>query len=274
MVDFERLKGASASLTHDEIIESTQLVIDTFKEFRDELMESYGNTAHISKQDNSPVTELDIKVETTLRQRLEKTYPHIGFHGEETAARDGTVDALWIVDPIDGTSSFVHGLPYCTNMAALIVDGETVAAVIYQFPTDDLYTAFKNEGAYKNNIRISVKNTPLSDSIVFSGSFVYKNLYHIFQPHSIGVYAPVGASGYEFSRLAEGSIQAVTKLRCKSQIHDDAPGVLIAREAGAQIMSFEEGEYSYKTLSFVIGTPNIMEIVRESRKNIERIITQ
>lgn len=260
------------SLSQKEIIESTQLVIDTFKEFRSELMESYGKVAHLSKQDNSPVTELDIKVETTLRQRLEDNYPHIGFHGEETDDRKGTVDALWIVDPIDGTSSFVHGLPYCTNMAGLVVDGETVAAVIYQFPTDELYTAFKGQGAFRNDVKIAVKNTELADSIVFVNSFVYRHLYHIFEPHKTGVYAPLGASGYEFTRLANGNIQGVTKLRCGSQIHDDVPGVLIAREAGAEIISFEQENYTYDTLSFVIGTPNFIKIVKDSQNEISEII--
>lgn len=262
------------SLSQTEIIESTQLVIDTFREFRNELMESYGKIEHISKADSSPVTELDIKVEKRLKERLRNNFPSIGFHGEETDDIQGSSGALWIVDPIDGTSSFVHGLPYCTNMAALVVDGETVSSVIYQFPTDELYTATKGGGAFKNDEKIFVKNTPLSDSIIFSGSFVYRNMYHIFEPHNIGVFAPIGASGYEFTRLAQGSIQGITKLRCKSQIHDDAPGVLLAREAGAIVRSFEDTEYTYKTLSFVIGTPNIMKIIDDANEEILHCINE
>ncbi|MDN5274464.1 MAG: inositol monophosphatase, monophosphatase [Candidatus Saccharibacteria bacterium] len=259
-------------LSSREITGSLKLIIDTFKELRPELMRYYGNIDHTSKEDDSPVTELDVRVETILKERLAKEYPHIGFHGEETDDLPSASGATWIVDPIDGTLSFMHGLPYCTNMAGLVVDGEAVAAAIYQFPSDDLYTAVKGEGAYKNSEKISVKNTPLDDSLVFAGSFVYKNLYSLLKPHKIGVSAPIGASGYEFTRLAQGSIQGVTKLRCHSKMHDDVPGVLIAREAGAKVISFEAEEYTYEAVSFVIGTPNLMNVIEEHYDAIYEII--
>lgn len=261
-------------LSKEVIRESQQLVIEVFKGFREELMQSYGNIEHISKGDRSPVTELDVKVETAIKNRLAVAYPEIGFHGEETEGVAGTTDATWIIDPIDGTSSFVHGLPYCTNMAGLVVDGITVASVIYQFATDDLYTAVRGEGAYKNGERIYVKNTALNDSIVFSGSFVYRSLYPVFKPYRIGVYAPLGASGYEFTRLAQGSIQAVTKLRCGSMMHDNVPGVLLVQEAGGEIVSFEDGDYSPSTLNFVAASPNVTEIIKSQHEEITRLIAK
>lgn len=261
-------------LPQSRIEGSLKLVIDTFKKLRPELMHFYGNVDHISKYDDSPVTELDVKVEEAIKSRLNKEYPEIGFHGEETEDTPSTCSATWIVDPIDGTSSFIHGLPYCTNMAGLVVDGEIVASVIFQFPTNDLYTALKGKGAYKNNERISIKNTDLNNSLVFSGSFAYKNLYSLLKPHKIGLYSPLGASGYEFTRLAQGSIQGVTKIRCGSQIHDDVPGVLIAKEAGAEIMSFEEGNYNYKTLSFIIGTPKFIDVIKQNYDIIAKIIAE
>ncbi len=258
----------------DRIIrKSQQLVMNVFSEFRDELMSAYGNISHESKENDSPVTELDIRVETVIKQRLASEYPEIGFHGEETEDVAGTSGATWIVDPIDGTSSFVHGLPYCTNMAGLVVDGVTVASIIYQFPTDDMYTAFRGEGAFKNGERIRVKNTEPDNSIIFSGSFAYKNRHHIFAPFKIGVYAPLGASGYEFTRLAQGSIQGVTKLKCGSMMHDNVPGVLLVEEAGGKIVSFESGDYNPETLSFVAASPNVAKIIVDNHDEISRIIS-
>lgn len=261
------------SISHEVIYKSQQVVIDVFKGFREELMQSYGNISHDSKGDGSPVTELDVKVESAIKARLLAEFPEIGFHGEETADVSGSEDATWIIDPIDGTSSFVHGLPYCTNMAGLVVDGVTVACVIYQFVTDDLFTAVRGEGAYKNGERIYVRNTELNDSIVFASSFPYKNLYHIFSPHRIGIFAPLGASGYEFTRLAQGSIQAVTKLRCGSMMHDDVPGVLLVQEAGGEIISFEGEDYTFQTLNFVAASPNVAAVVRDNYDEIKSIIT-
>lgn len=254
--------------------ESQQLVIETFLGFREELMQSYGNIEHRSKKDGSPVTELDVKIETTLKEKLATEYPEIGFYGEETGKVVGSIDATWVVDPIDGTSSFIHGLSYCTNMAGLVVDGVTVASVIYQFVTGDLYTAIRGEGAYKNGERIYVGNAELADSIIFSGPFVYINLYDVFKDHRIGVYAPLGASGYEYTRLAQGSIQAVTKLRCVSQVHDNVPGVLLAQEAGAEIVSFETTDYQWDGLSFVAATPNVAKVVRDNYDAIKAIISK
>lgn len=261
------------SLTNTTIRESQQLVIDVFTSFREELMQSYGNIGHDSKGDGSPVTELDLKVETALKDKLLAQYPEIGFRGEETGTAAGTVDATWIVDPIDGTSSFTHGLPYCTNMAGLVVNGVVVACVIYQFVTEDLYTAIRGDGAYKNGERIHIKNTELDDSIVFGGPFVLRSLYSIFNKHKIAVYAPLGASGYEYTRLAQGSIQAVTKLRSYSMVHDNVPGVLLAQEAGAEIISFEAGEYKWDSLSFVAATPNVAQIVRNSYDAMKEIVS-
>jgi myo-inositol-1(or 4)-monophosphatase len=261
------------TLSAATIRQSQQLVIDVFKSFREELMQSYGTIEHTAKRDGSPVTELDIKIEMALKKQLAEYYPEIGFQGEETDAVPGTADATWIVDPIDGTSSFIHGLPYCMNMAGLVVEGKTVACVLYQFATGDLYTAIRGEGAYKNGKRIAVKNVTLDNSIMFVSSFVYKNLYHLFNAHNIRVFAPLGASGYEFTRLAQGSIQGVTKLHCGAQIHDDVPGVLLVQEAGGEIVSFERDQYDYKTLSFVAGTSNVIVVVRENYYEIKKIIT-
>lgn len=255
-----------------EIEASLGLVIDTFKEFRDELLNHYGTIEHLSKADNSPVTELDVKIETTVKERLAEHYPHIGFHGEETDDTVGTSNATWIVDPIDGTSSFIHGLPFCTNMAGLVVDGEIVAAAIYQFATDELYTALKGQGAYKNGERIEIRDTPLNDSLVYTGAFAYKNIHPVLAPYSVGMYAPLGASGYEFICLANGNIQGVMKLGSGSQVHDIVPGALIAAEAGAQLLSFEVDRYVHTTRQMVACTPTLADAIKKHHSEIAVIL--
>ncbi|USN96266.1 MAG: inositol monophosphatase [Candidatus Nomurabacteria bacterium] len=260
-------------ISPEVIRESQQLVIDVFKSFRDELMESYGKIKHSSKQDGSPVTKLDVKIEQALKTKLADAYPDFGFHGEETDDVEGTIDATWFVDPIDGTRSFMHGLPDCSNMAGLVVDGVTVASVIYHFATDELYTAIRGLGAYRNGESIHINNTVLDDSIVFAGAVAYKDVYPVLSYSGLGMYAPIGASGYEFTRLAQGNIQGVTKLRSGSMLHDDIPGVLLVQEAGGEIVSFEGRDYDYKTLEFVAATPNVAKVVREQYDAIKKVIT-
>jgi fructose-1,6-bisphosphatase/inositol monophosphatase family enzyme len=257
------------SLTQDEINSSQQLVIDTFLGFRDELKVAFGNIHFTNKDDRSLVTELDLKVEQTLKEKLQGAFPAIGFHGEETDDVVGSSNALWIVDPIDATSSFVHGLPYCMNMAALVDDGELVASVLYDFVNDELFTAKRGQGSFKNGQPIHVADEPLDNSIVFGGSYAYKNIYKVLQPHGIGLYSPIGASGYEYSRLAQGNIQGVTKLNCKSQIHDNAPGILLVKEAGGVIIPFEQKDHEYQLLQLVACTPKLAEVFESERSAIE-----
>lgn len=260
--------------TKQEISDSRALIIDTFKEFRTELLASYGKVQHIAKGDNSPVTHLDIKLETTLKERLLAEFPDFGFKGEETDEVIGTNGATWYVDPIDGTSSFIHGLPYCSNMAGLVIDGEMVASVVYHFVPDELFTAFKGEGAFKNGVRISVNNTALNDSYVFSDAFSYLNIYKYFAPSQIKFYAPMGATGYLLTRVAQGSTQAACYLKSRIKHHDVIPGALLVLEAGGQAVSFTKEPFNYTSLKFIIGTPDVCRVATSHLPEIMDLISE
>lgn len=254
--------------SQQEIIGSHNLIIETFKGFRSELMRAYGKIDHYTKGDTSPVTLLDVKIETVLKDKLQQQFPDFGFKGEETDEVLSKNGATWFVDPIDGTASFIHGLPYCSNMAGLVVNDEIVASVIYHFAADELYTALKNEGAYKNGDRIFVKNTDLNNSFVFANSYAYKKVYKFFQPSGVKFYAPMGASGYFFTRIAQGSIQGACYLKANIKMHDTIPGALLVLEAGGEITSFNGSPFGYKCLDFLAGTHNICDLTKQNLKEI------
>lgn len=257
--------------TQQEITESHALIIDVFKEFRAELMESYGKIEHSAKGDESPVTLLDVKIETTLKDRLLARFPTFGFKGEETEEVTGTNGAIWLVDPIDSTSSFIHGLPYCSNMAGLIVGGEIVASVIYHFASDELFTALKGQGAYKNGEKIFVRNTPLNDSYVFADAYSYKNAYPFYASDKVKFFAPLGATGYFFTRLAQGSVQGISYLRANIKQHDIVAGILLSSEAGAEAVSFTDEPFDYTCLRFMMGTKSVCDLTRQHRDEIVKV---
>lgn len=246
--------------TQQQIIDSHALVIETFKSFRTELMQSYGNIAHDNKTDESPVTQLDIKIEQVLKEKLLAHFPMFGFKGEETEEVVGMHDATWYVDPIDSTISFIHGLPYCSNMAGLVVDGKIVASVIYHFATDEMYTAVKGQGAYKNGERIRVNDTTLDSSVVFADAFSYANLYRFYAPDRVRFYAPLGATGYFLTRIAQGSIQGACYLKANIKPHDVIPGALLVFEAGGEVASFTGEPFDYMCTRFMIGTKSILTL--------------
>ncbi len=104
------------------------------------------------KADNSYVTDIDRSVETFVRERLAERYPEYGFLGEEFG-RHGDVNApLWAVDPIDGTTNLVFGLPFWCVSIGLIVDGQPVAGAIYAPRTGDMFHAMRGKGAFCNDI--------------------------------------------------------------------------------------------------------------------------
>jgi myo-inositol-1(or 4)-monophosphatase len=254
--------------TQQEITGSHALIVDTFRGFRSELMQAYGNIDFSAKGDASPVTLLDIKIEIALKDKLLTQFPVFGFKGEETEEVVGPHNATWYVDPIDSTSSFVHGLPYCSNMAGLVVDGEIVASIIYHFVTDELFTAFKGEGAYRNGEQISVCNTDLNNSYVFADAYSYINVYDFYAPNGVKFYAPVGATGYFLTRVAQGNVQGACYLSAKIKQHDVIPGALLVAEAGGGTVSLTGQPFDYTCLRFMMGTKNICDLTTQQLDKI------
>ena len=254
------------------VADSQQLVIDVFKGFRDELLGAYGNIEFSRKNDASPVTRLDVTVEQALKNRLLDSFPELGFRGEETGV-SGNDHQYWLVDPIDSTSSFIRGIPFCTNMAALIQDDEAIAAVIYDFVTDTLYTAVKGEGSYENGQRIYVNSNRQADDM-----FVYSLSGHKFNElrktiSSIGArsYYPIGAAGNSYIMLATGKIDGVAVLNTKTNAHDNAPGLLLVSEAGGKIISFD-GKLGVGVQEFITGTPAVIDLISQHENDFRALV--
>jgi len=251
------------SLSDQQIVDSQALVISVFKSLRETLLSGYGNFDHTSKSDHSPVTVYDVEVEETLKSRLAGAFPEIGFTGEETGV-SGNTDTYWLVDPIDGTSSFIRGLPFCTNMAALVQDGQVIAAVIYDFVNDVLYTALKGQGALKDGTPIHVKERPAGDHFIYS-----------MTPSSIGpvkeslnelkmrTLLPVGAAGHTYMQLAEGKIDGILNLNKGYGLHDNAPGLFICEEAGVSVLQYDDNAGVYRN-QFILGSSIVVDSIEHS----------
>lgn len=251
-------------LTHDQIAESQALVIQVFKQLRPELLSVFGAIEFTRKKDTSQVTEWDIRVEKTLSAALKEHDDKVGFQGEETG-HAGNKDTYWLVDPIDGTSSFIRGLDFCTNMAALVHEGEVIAAVIYDFVNDIMYTAIKGEGALRNGVAMSVNQDRRAGNLI-AYSFSSRTFGLVREAlRELGVRSvlPVGAAGHFFVTLAEGKIDAVVSLGTLMGAYDIAPGMLIAEEAGAVVLSLDD-KSGVERHEFIIGSAYIVDAIERS----------
>lgn len=242
------------------IAQSEQLVQDTFREFRPELMRQYGKIAYDTKADHTQVTELDLRIEQELGKRMHAQFPMLGYGGEETGYALQTDKPYWLVDPIDSTNSFIRGLPNCTNMAAYIdEEGQAQRAIIYDFIEDHMYTAVRGEGAYRDGERLHVHARPLDQSVVYAGGHIRMHADHVRRMYEAGgaMYRPIGASGKTYILLAEGKIDGYYLLNAKPSPHDNAPGMLLAREAGAVVMTKDDEPWTIESGNFVVGTPEV-----------------
>lgn len=216
------------------------------------------------KEDQTIVTEADRAIETFIRQSVSQQFPNYGFIGEETEEHHKEVS--WIVDPIDGTVAFARNIPEFAIVISLKAKDETVFSCIYRPYLQELYTAFKNEGAFLDNKKITTSTvTSLENSLVsLDSGNIHKKVY----PQRILAILPryrvrIGHSAaVESSYVASGKVDALIKF--KQSVWDVAPEYLLMKEAGA-IITDEYGHpliinYSKESKHNYIATTNKIEI--------------
>jgi myo-inositol-1(or 4)-monophosphatase len=204
------------------------------------------------KQVNDFVTEVDQAAEAIIIETLLTAYPGHGIWAEESGHEHGAKDSefVWIIDPLDGTTNFIHGLPtYCVSIA-LAVKGKIEQAVVYDPTRNDLFTATKGRGAYLNNRRIRVaKRTQLKDCLISTG-FPYRqdddlNTYLRLMGEMIqrtaGLRRP-GAAALDLAYVAAGYTDGFFELGL--QPWDVAAGSLLITEAGGLVGNFS-GESNF-----------------------------
>jgi len=198
------------------------------------------------KKANDFVTEVDHAAEAAIIETLLTAYPGHGIWAEETGREHGAKDSefVWIIDPLDGTTNFIHGFPvYCVSIA-LAAKGKVEQAVVYDPTRNDLFTATKGRGAYLNDRRLRVsKRTELKQALVSTG-FPYRvndNINHYLtlmgevMQRSAGLRRP-GAAALDLAYVAAGYTDGFFELGL--QPWDVAAGSLLVTEAGGLIGNF------------------------------------
>lgn len=246
---------ASAS---DRLDDPFILIQTVYKSFRPLLLERAGSSSHTSKQDGSPVTATDMEVELAVQAELSRRCPGVPIYGEETGYGSDLPATCWLIDPIDGTSSFLDGTPTFTNMAVLIEDGEATASIIYNPSSDDMYTAKKGHGAYKNDQLLDLTTVPLPQ-IAYCKKRFTASLNEIL--NSSGVICDNGpeGGGYGFTMVVDGLSAARFNLHSRGYTHDYAPGALLVREAGGSIIPIQDQTYTYESRSFIACHPKLAD---------------
>ncbi|MFO1232112.1 MAG: inositol monophosphatase family protein [Paenacidovorax caeni] len=198
------------------------------------------------KQVNDFVTEVDHAAEQAIIETLLTAYPGHGILAEETGNTHGAKhsDYVWIIDPLDGTTNFIHGFPvYCVSIA-MAFKGKIEHAVVYDPTRNDLFTATRGRGAFMNDRRIRVsKRTQLKDCLISTGfpfrpGDNFKNYMAMMadlMPRTAGLRRP-GAAALDLAYVAAGFADGF--FESGLSIWDVAAGSLLVTEAGGLIGNF------------------------------------
>ena len=235
-----------------------------------------------TKAPNDFVTEVDQAAEQAIIETLLTAYPGHGILAEESGREHGSKHSefVWIIDPLDGTTNFIHGFPvYCVSIA-LAFRGKVEQAVVYDPTRNDLFMASKGRGAYLNDKRLRVsKRTRLSQSLIGTGfpfrkgdNFQrYMKMFEAVMPECAGLRRP-GSAALDLCYVAAGQYDGFFETGL--QPWDIAAGSLMVTEAGGLIGNFTgEADYLYQR-EVVAGAPKIYGQLVQLLSPFSRVINE
>jgi len=224
-----------------------------------------------NKDKNDFVTEIDRSAEDTIIGILKKAYPDHAFLGEESGKHEGkeggSAQYEWIIDPLDGTTNFLYGIPHFAVSIALKKDGKLDQAVIYDPMKDDLFYASRGGGAFLNKRRIRVsKRLSLSNALLTTGipylpehSENIDNYFNTMKAMIIdtaGVRRP-GSAPLDLAYVAAGRYDGFWEFALHEW--DIAAGVLLVQEAGGLIGDLNGGSTHLETGNIVAANPKVFK---------------
>jgi myo-inositol-1(or 4)-monophosphatase len=208
------------------------------------------------------VTVVDKKVEEYIIAEIKKIYPDHGIIGEETGRTGTESDCCWIIDPIDGTTSFVHGQPYYAVSIAFRKGGALQAGVVHAPALRQLFSAEKGQGTFLNDRRVRVSATmKMRESVLGTGfaclraGWEKNNMFHLnrIMP-AIRDIRRCGSAAIDLAYVAAGKFDGFWELNLN--IYDIAAGVLLVTEAGGDVCDFSGGN-AYPEAGIVATNGNI-----------------
>jgi myo-inositol-1(or 4)-monophosphatase len=216
------------------------------------------------------VSAADLKAEQTLFEELTRVRPGYGFLGEERGEEAGTDKThRWIVDPLDGTTNFLHGIPHFAINVALERDGLVVAGVTYNPVTHDMFWAERGRGAFLNDKRLRVSaRARLDESLIATGIPFMGHGQHarfLKELHQIGQRVAgvrrFGSAALDLAWVAAGRYEGYWERDLGAW--DLAAGVLLVSEAGGMVTDAEGGETMLTGGSICAANPSLHPLVLE-----------
>ncbi len=220
------------------------------------------------KNRNDFVTDIDRASEHEIKYHLRKAFPGHSIHGEETGLETGSdPDYEWVIDPLDGTTNFIHGIPHFAISLACKYQGRVVHGVVYDPVKDEEFAASNGKGATLNGRRIRVSDRKsmagalIGTGIPFSG-FALEHIEPFLAAlkevagQTAGIRRP-GAAALDLAYVAAGRFDGFWEMNLKEW--DIAAGALLVREAGGMVSDFQGGNDFLRSGHIVCATPKVFK---------------
>jgi myo-inositol-1(or 4)-monophosphatase len=205
------------------------------------------------KGKNEFVSEVDRNAEAAIITVLKEKYPQHAILAEESGSHDGNDDYQWVIDPLDGTTNFLHGIPQFAVSIALKVKGRLEIGVVYDPVREEMFTASRGEGALLNDRKIRVTKRKGLDGALLGTGLPYRDFRFMDNylgmlkdliPDTAGIRRP-GSAALDFAYVAAGRTDGFWELGLNEW--DFAAGALLVREAGGLVTDIAGGERFLET---------------------------
>jgi myo-inositol-1(or 4)-monophosphatase len=220
-----------------------------------------------AKGDNDYVTSVDKEAERAIIYKIKQSYPEHSFVGEEGGVVEGDNDFKWIIDPLDGTTNFIKGIPHFAVSIALMHKGRLDQGVVFDPIRGELFTASRGAGAQLNGFRIRASKAKELSQTILATSFPFKNKVNLPQYQEgfnkifmqAGDIRRSGSAALDLAYVAAGRYDGYWERGIKPW--DIAAGELMVRESGGLVTDFSGGNDPMHKGEIVAGSPKVVQIL-------------
>ena len=214
------------------------------------------------------VTEIDKSCEAQIVREIKRYHPDHAVLGEEGGAQ-GESDYVWVIDPLDGTSNYLHGIPHFGISIALQIKGRTEHAIVYDPMRDEMFSASRGSGAHLNNTRIRTSARTSLDSAIVATAFPFRQrgMMSVYTGIFSDVFRKIedirrnGAASLDLAWVAAGRMDAYFEIGLKPW--DVAAGALLVREAGGVVTDFDGNDAVENSRSILAAPYKLMTPLRK-----------
>ncbi len=250
----------------NDLLEAKEIALSWLKPVSGEILNWFQKELTVQqKADQSPVTIADQKAEEMLRQSILRYFPDHGIIGEEFGEENPTQEWVWTVDPIDGTRSFIQGLPLFATLLSLLHHGEPVMGIICLPALGETVWAAKDQGTYSGNRRLHVSShAKLKDSVLATADlycFREKKCLRFWnQLHSEAKLVRTYPDAFGHLMAIRGSVDAMVDPW--AYIWDFAPCKILVQEAGGAFINFSGNKNSLREGSALVGNAKLVKALQ------------